>query len=184
MLLLTLPSSRMLKVSSSPGEPRSPQSKSLSLRRRAAALSETCQAPRDNGLRRSNHPLQPSGCRMRFAAKEHPEPSEQDSRGFRGGQLGSAAGLCSKAIMQTPVVEAVVPWLSRSRLCDFGLARKILCEANSRCHPKPRLLRKNRVGQIFFGMCGSGIVKGTASPGAFGLFAGGSGFFGRAVKRV
>ena len=43
---------------------------------------------------------------------------------------------------------------------------------------------KSRGAEFFLGMCGSGIVKGTASPGAFGLFADGSGFFGRAVKNV
>jgi len=60
---------------------------------------------------------------MRCAAKEHLEPAEPMSRGFRGGQAGSAAGLCSSAIMQKQVVEAVVPWLARTRLRDFAILR-------------------------------------------------------------
>ena len=105
-------------LSSSPGEPCSPQSRSLSLRRRAAALSPSCQAPRATGLCRSNHPLPPSGCRMRWQAEE---PSSRRSRSvvaFEAASLAAQQGLCSKAIMRTLVVEAVVPWLSRARLCD------------------------------------------------------------------
>ena len=119
---------------------------------------------------------------------------------LRGGQFGSAAGLYSKAIMQTPVVEAVVPWLSRSRRYDFANLRcggggggcgagatsvddaRIWWDRLAMPPKATNCLGKIAWGRFFFGMCGSGIVKGTASPGAFGLFADGSGFFGRAVK--
>ena len=121
--------------SSSPEEPRSPQRRSLSLRRRAAALRQPCQAPRKTGVRRSIHPLQPPGCRIRCAARRALEPAEPMSRGFRGGQAGSAAGLCSSAIMQKQVVEDVVPWLARTRLRDFAILR---CKAGYPCPSDPR----------------------------------------------
>ena len=113
----------------------SPQSRSLSLRRRAAALSPSCQAPRTTGLRRSNLPLPPSGCRMRWQAEE---PSSRRSRSvvaFEAANLEAQQGLCSRAIMRTPVVKAVVPWLSRARLCDVrGIGWDPSCHPHSRQH--------------------------------------------------